>query len=305
MIDINAANLRETFKMSEATVGIVGHGFVGKAVDEFFKGKCTVLVNDRAQPELQTLDQVVASAEVIFICVPTPMRQDGSCFTGYVEEVIRDIRDSAGKQGRSLDSFVVVVKSTVYPGFMEDMDAKYLPMRLTFSPEFLTEKNSVTDFKRTNRIIVGGDPKDALIPCMYFLKADPQPIEDGRRLILRTSSTTAEMIKLFANGMLTAKVMFSNEVYRICQMLEVDFEEVRQIACLDSRIGIGHTQVPGPDGDLGYGGHCFPKDIQNLRAVARELGTNEKLFTAIIDRNEELRQKKDWLEMKERAVTEK
>lgn len=308
MLDINSSDFFKNFKMADATIGLVGHGFVGKAVDAFFAGKCKVLVHDKVKPELQTLKQVVAESELIFVCVPTPMRKDGSCFTGFVEEVLANIKETARGLNRNLDAFVVVVKSTVYPGFTEDMQQKHLPMRITFSPEFLTEKNSIQDFKETNRIIVGGDEDDAAVACVYFAEADPKRLEDPdpwkRRLVLATDSTTAEMVKLYANGILTAKVIFSNEVYQICQKLGTNFEEVRMLAVLDSRIGAGHTLVPGPDGQLGYGGHCFPKDIQNLRAVAREVGVQEKLFTAMIDRNDELREKKDWLDMKERAVTE-
>lgn len=304
MIDINAQDFIRNFKLADATVGVVGHGFVGKAVDEFFKGKARVLVNDKVKPELQTLREVVAESEVIFICVPTPMRKDGSCYTGFIEEVLESIKNTARDLKRNMDSFVIVVKSTVYPGFTEDMQNKHLPMRITFSPEFLTEANSVDDFKKTNRIIVGGDEADALVVCKYFAEADFKMVDDGRRIIAWTEPTIAEMVKLYANGILTAKVMFSNEIFQICQKLGIEFEDVRQLAVLDSRIGAGHTIVPGPDGNLGYGGHCFPKDIQNLRAVCKQMGLNEKMLTAIIDRNNELRENKDWLAMKERAVTE-
>lgn len=304
MIDINATDFVKSFDMKKATVGIVGHGFVGKAVDEFFKGKCNVLVNDKMHPEFNTLREVVEKSEVIFSCVPTPMRKDGSCYTGYVEEVIKNIKETASELNRNLDSFVVVIKSTVYPGFVEDMQAKYLPMRIVFSPEFLTEKNSVEDFKNTNRIIVGGDEDDALVVCHYFLKADQKPVDEGKRLILQTDSTTSELVKLYANGILATKIMFSNEMYKICEKLGVKYEDVRMLACLDQRIGSGHTSVPGPDGSLGYGGHCFPKDLNNLRAFCKEIGVNEKVFSAVIERNDELRENRDWEDMKERAVTD-
>jgi len=305
MLDINATDFMNTFKIEESTIGVIGHGFVGKAVEEFFKGHVgTIVVNDKAEPDSSPLKDVVEKSEVIFICVPTPMRKDGSCYTGFIEDVISNVKDMAREIKRNLSSFVVVVKSTVYPGFIEDMQNKHLPMRITFSPEFLTEKNSVEDFKKTNRIIVGGDENDAMVVLKFFHEVDPKRIEDGRRILLQCDPTTAEMVKLYANGILTAKVIFSNEVYQICEKLGINFEEVRALAVLDTRIGAGHTTVPGPDGELGYGGHCFPKDIQNLRATAKLCGVQEKLFTAMIERNEELRKNKDWLEMKERAVTE-
>lgn len=310
MIDINAMDFIQSFNLKRATIGLVGHGFVGRAVEAFFRDAKTnepkvgkILINDKAKPELNTLREVVAESEVIFVAVPTPMRQDGSCYTGFVEEVIGHVNATAKELQRNLDSFIVVVKSTVRPGFTEEMQDKYLPMRVCFSPEFLTEKNSIEDFRKTNRIIVGGDQEDALVVCKYFMDADPNPVRMNTRYILQCDPTVAEMTKLFANGMLTAKVIFSNEVYQICEKIGISYDEVRHLAALDPRVGLFHTQVPGPDGNLGYGGHCFPKDIQNLRAVAKECGVPEKMFTAMIERNAEVREDKDWEQMKDRAVT--
>jgi UDPglucose 6-dehydrogenase len=304
MIDINASDFVKSFDMKKGTVGLVGHGFVGKAVHEFFKGKCNVVVHDKAMSEFQSLNEVVAQSDIIFMCVPTPMRKDGSCYTGFIEEVIKNIKDSASTQNRNLDSFVVIIKSTVYPGFTEEMQDKYLPMRIVFSPEFLTEKNSVEDFKKVSRVIIGGDEDDALVVLKFFEGADPKMLEEGKRLLLQCDPTTAEMVKLYTNGILMTKVLFSNEIYQICQKIGVTYEEVRMLACIDPRIGSSHTLVPGPDGSLASGGHCFPKDINNLRAFCKLIDVKEKLFTAVIERNDELREKKDWEEMKERAVTD-
>src|SRR4051812_9471002 len=105
-VDINATDFVERFKIEEAVVGEIGHGYVGQAVDEFFKRKCKVLVFDKAKSDLSTLEEVVKNSEVIFVCVPTPMRPDGSCHTGIVEDVIRSVRDTAKVVDRNLDSFI-------------------------------------------------------------------------------------------------------------------------------------------------------------------------------------------------------
>jgi UDPglucose 6-dehydrogenase len=255
---------------------------------------------------LSTLEDVITRSEVICVAVPTPMRKDGSCYTGFLEEVLQNIAATAKKVERDLDSFVVVIKSTVYPGFTEEMQDRHLPMRIVFSPEFLTEANSVEDFKTTNRIIVGGDHDDALVVCKYFAEADLKMVESGRRLILYTSPTTAELVKLFSNGILATKVIFCNEMYDICEKLGVNYEDVRQLAVLDDRIGAGHTRVPGPLNNMrGYDGSCFPKDINNLRSFAKKIGVAERLFSAVIDRNNDLRPDKGWEDLKDRAVTEK
>lgn len=331
--------------LKDGTVGVIGHGFVGKAVEAFFADTCRVLVYDR-KGSPQTLQQVVDGSEVIFLCLPTPMKEDGSCHTNIIDSVIGEVRTTALASGRPLDSFVLVIKSTVNPGFTEEMQEKYLPLRITFSPEFLTEKNAVEDFKSCNRIIVAGDQEDANVVLSYFCgvahvfdraTGNPErkvlqkyeelldgPQADtavGRQVLLeqyfqeRSVASAksmvlyheevpcvAEMAKLFTNGILTTKVMFCNEIYQLCQAAGIKYDEVRVAALLDRRIGDSHTAVPGHDGQLGYGGHCFPKDINNLRAVCREWDVHEKIFTAVIDRNNQVREDKDWLRMEGRAV---
>jgi UDPglucose 6-dehydrogenase len=303
MIDINSKDFIADFMTSDATVGIVGHGYVGKALEHFFKkSDMTVLVNDVAELDSFTLDYLVENAEVVFVAVPTPMKETGECYTGIVREVLDDIVRTARIVNRPLDKFIVVVKSTVPPGFTESVWSDHPDLRLCFSPEFLTEKNSFEDFDTQNRIIVGGDDVDSPVVLKYFQSVVPSRVEDGTLLLLQCHPTLAETVKLYANGILATKVMFSNEVYQLCQVLAIDYSDVRELACLDARIGSGHTVVPGPDGQLGFGGHCFPKDLQNLRYVMKQHGVKERVLSAVIDRNLELREDRDWERMKGRAV---
>lgn len=302
MTDINAADFITNFDIKKGTIGVVGHGYVGQAVAAFFDMACAVRIFDKAKPELGTLEDVVRHSEVIFLCVPTPMRADGQCHTGIVESVIQDIKECAAKIGRPVGSFILVIKSTVRPGFTEEMQVTHMNMRILFSPEFLTEKSSIKDFKNTNRVILGGDEDDARVVFKYFEGTIPDRVADDKTVLLQCEATVAEMAKLFTNGMLMTKVLFSNEMYLLSEKLGISYDEVRFLACLDPRIGDSHTRVPGHDGHLGAGGSCFPKDINNLRFVAAELGLPEKMFTAVIERNEEIRPEKDWEELKGRAV---
>lgn len=305
MIDINSPDFVESFVPSKATVGVIGHGYVGKAVEYFFQTMCKVLVHDKAKPEMCGFTQVIASSEVVFVCVPTPMRNDGSCYTGIVEEILQKIVGEAAALGRNLDTFIVVIKSTVSPGFTDSQKEKFPGLRLVFSPEFLTEANSLQDFVNTNRVILGGDVEDGRVLFKYFEGRLSEKVQHDQVTIAACSPLVAEMVKLTTNGALMTKVLFFNEIYQICEAYGLNYEEIRVLSCLDRRIGTSHTLVPGPDGLLGAGGHCFPKDINNLRYVSRSLGTGEKLFTAVIDRNNEVRQEKDWEAMKDRAVTDK
>lgn len=331
MIDIQAEDFIGNFKIDSATVGQVGYGFIGNAVVELFRPYTKhVVVYDKAKAEnkdignirfVDSLDRVVTESEVIFVAVPTPMKPSGECHTGIVESVIQDIQNTAVRLGRDLGSFIVVIKSTVPPGFTKKMQDKYA-LRIVFSPEFLTEANAVKDFQSANRVILGGDVEDARVVFKYFegvwpSRVFPSPAfdanhKDGPVQIIQCDATVAEMVKLSTNVHLTARVMISNELYLICEKLGVPYDDVKLLTQLDRRIGTSHMNVPGPDGHLGYGGHCFVKDTQNLAFIARTLGTvrqgvgaesdGSSLFEELHYRNLEIRKDRDWEAQKGRAV---
>jgi len=298
-MSINAPDFVVNFDIKDVAVGLVGFGYVGQAIESFFSTECKSYVYDKFKDGLDTLEDTVSNASVIFVCVPTPMNKDGSCYTGIVESAILDIQQAAARLARDINEFILVVKSTVTPGFTDKMKEK-TGMRIIFSPEFLTEAASIEDFEKVNRVILGGDIEDARVVYKFFeRKMEPRGVT-----IAQCPTKTAEMTKLFTNAFLMTKVLFANEMYQVCSGLEIDYEEVMNLACLDYRIAYSHLIVPGPEGERGEGGHCFPKDINSLRHVAKEAGVDEKMFSAVIQRNDELRVRKDWLEMKGRAVVE-
>lgn len=305
-MDINAPDFAETFDKEKAQVGIIGQGFVGSAMRAYFQHhNMKTLTYDKFKTDTGPLEDVVKNADVIFVCVPTPMRQSGECYTGIVESVLDDVERMAKEVGRPLNSFVVCVKSTVPGGFTKGQRAKRPDLRLVFSPEFLTEKNAVKDMIEANRIVVGGPFDDARVVLHFFLAADKQRVGEGRVALVHCDSAVAEMAKLFGNGLLFTRVLFANEVYKLCQALKINYEEVATVTSFDPRIGGAHLKVPGPDGFLGAGGHCFPKDMHNLKFMAEQFGTGEKMFSAVLTRNGELREEKDWEKMNDRAVTDK
>ena len=326
MININSPTFIEDFRISEGTVGQVGYGFIGNAVVELFRPHCGVVVYDKAgyegrtQPSenvgfAQTIEGVVAIAEVIFVAVPTPMKPSGECHTGIVESVLQEIQNAAIKVRRSLDDFVVIIKSTVPPGFTRKMQDRYA-LRLLFSPEFLTEVSAVRDFKTTNRVLLGGELEDARVVFKYFEGVWPDRMPetfvdhpDGPVGIVHCSPEEAEMTKLATNVHLAARVMVSNELYLICQRLGVDYDSVKLLTQLDRRIGTSHMNVPGPDGHLGYGGHCFVKDTQSLSFISDQLeiakpAFGQNIFRSLHERNLDIRADRNWESQKGRAVTD-
>ena len=304
-IDINATDFIQSFDKKRAQVGVIGQGFVGSAIAKFFKREISVVAYDKFLQGFNTLVDVVKTSDVIFVCVPTPMRANGECYTDVVEEVLCDIKNTSTEIARPTKSFVVCIKSTLPPGFTEIMRSKFHDLRITFSPEFLTEKNAYNDMINSNRVVVGGIYDDARVVLQYFLAADEERVKSGKCVLIAASSAAAEMSKLFGNTFLATKVALSNEFYDLCKAMNIDYEEVRTLTMLDPRIGGSHMAVPGPDGHRGFGGHCLIKDTNNIKQLCKTYNVQERLFSAILDRNLEIRKDRDWEDMKGRAVTEK
>ena len=273
-------------------IGIVGQAYVGTAIKIGFESYYDLETYDKFDSSKSTcnLKRLVDICDVIFVCVPTPMDKDGSCHTGIVEEVISEINQYSNK------SQIVVIKSTVSPGTTERMNKKYKKVSVIFNPEFLTEANFIEDFKNQTRIILGGTRKGTNKLRQVYSKVFP------KAHIIKTHSTIAELVKYMTNSYLATKVSFANEMYEICEKFDMDYDKVVEYATLDERLGVTHWSVPGPDGELGYGGHCLPKDINALISVAHELGINTEVLEAVVETNDRVREDRDWEEMKGRAV---
>ena len=167
---------------------------------------------------------------------------------------------------------------------------------IAFNPEFLTEANSIEDFKNQNRIIIGAKRKVGSTVKNIYSKVFPKVP------IIKTSSTITEMVKYFTNCFLATKVSFANEMYEVCESLDIDYDKVVEYAKYDERIGKSHLNVPGPDGDFGYGGHCFPKDVNALKSMMREMGLSPEILEAIDNKNRKIRINRDWEKQEGRAV---
>ena len=257
-------------------IGIVGQGYVGTAVRAVFQKHYDVSTYD-INTELSTYDtlqELVTKSDIIFVCVPTPMNRYGSCNTDIVEDVISDINDSVQidrlNHNPKVDK-IVVIKSTVPPGTTDRLNKDNEHITVIFNPEFLTEANFIEDFKNQNRIIIGGPrPATTTLRQVYSLVFPDITI-------VKTGSMTAEMVKYFTNTFLATKVSFANEMKMICDGLNIDYDKVVEYSTYDERLGKSHWAVPGPDGKLGFGGSCFPKDINALVHLCSELNIPENI----------------------------
>jgi len=282
-------------------IGIVGQGFVGKALKSGFEKHYKIETYDKFIESKSTCDlaDLVAKSEVIFVCVPTPMDKDGTCHTGIVEEVVKEIDKWSYAYWGNIDKKpTIVIKSTVAPGTTDKLHRKYKSVDVIFNPEFLTEANFIDDFKNQNRIILGGIRRGTNKLRQIYSKVFP------KTTIVKTSATYAEMVKYFSNCFLATKVSFANEMKQICDGLDLDYDKVVEYATYDERLGKSHWAVPGPDGELGFGGHCLPKDLSALIGVARKLGIQPVVLEAVNRLNLWIRKNRDWEQMRGRAVVE-
>jgi len=284
--------------MSKETIGIIGQGFVGSAVREGMQNYFDILAFDKDPNKYSNVESIyhmIESTSIAFLCVPTPMKKSGECDLSIVRNALTEISNIA--KSLSVEDFIVVMKSTVPPGTTDKLNSEYSNLDIIFNPEFLTEANATEDYKNQNRIIVGGERPGSTKVKAIFAKAFPKVP------IIKTSSTIAETIKYVTNTFLAMKVSYANEIFQMCQALNVDYDKVIEYARYDDRLGNSHWSVPGPDGDYGFGGHCFPKDIAALQYVAKNLNVDSTMLTATINKNNLVRTDLDWTKQIGRAVS--
>ena len=280
--------------MSLNNIGIIGQGFVGTATREGLKEHFNVYTYDKYCVEKSTCPdmlEVCTVSKIVFVCLPTPMKKNGSCDLSILESVVYEIDEY------DLDN-IVVIKSTIPPGTTAMFNKNCKNIQVVFNPEFLTEANYIEDFKNQNRIIIGGPrPASTIVKNMFTKVFQEVPI-------IKTGSNTAESVKYFINTFLSTKVSFANEFKQICDQTDVDYDKVVEYALYDERLGKSHFSTPGPDGRAGFGGSCFPKDINALIYFADALGVKASVLSAVWQKNLEVRPEKDWEKLKGRAISE-
>lgn len=271
------------------TVGVIGNGFVGETIAFAFSPTSEVKVYDvNPLKTTHTLNEVMEQ-EFIFICLPTPMSTDGSQDLSFIENFFESVSPK--------EETIFIIKSTVLPGTTNQLIEKY-GYNIIFSPEFLTERTAKLDMLTQARIIFGGDEK--LTKKVEVLFND----RFMNRHIIHMDSKTAEFVKYMNNTFFATKVSLMNEYYRLATNIGIDWDKALYGFASDGRIGDSHLHVPGPDGKLGFGGTCFPKDINALITMSNEAGCSMNILESAWKTNLEVRPEQDWKSLKGRAVSE-
>jgi nucleotide sugar dehydrogenase len=272
-------------------IGIIGNGSVGSAIlHGFILHVEDILIYDKdPQRSTHSLEEVVDNCNVIFLCVPTPMYETGECDLSIVHDVVSRVSTMRHPQ---IEEKVIVIKSTVVPGTVEALAATYPGLNFVFNPEFLTERRARLDFINTSRIVLGGDRPQAVEAVEKVYR-----IRFPYTKIIKTDFATAQLIKYMANCFFATKVSFMNEMHQLCNAVDADWSQCIDGFISDGRIGNSHIDVPGHDGDYGFGGKCFPKDLNALIERARTLGVSPDVMEAAWKKNLEVRKNLDWFDI--------
>ena len=215
------------------------------------------------------------------------MFEDGSQDLSYVESTFENATNKP----------VYIIKSTVLPGTTGQLCKKYSNFKIIFSPEFLTERTAKLDMLTQSRIILGGE---------LSLTEKAKTLFNQRfkiKNIIQTDSKTAELTKYMNNTFFATKVSIMNEFKLLCDKIGANWEDALRGFVSDGRIGDSHLNVPGHDGKLGYGGTCFPKDINALLSFSKKHDIELNTIKGGWKTNLEVRVEKDWEEKEGRSVS--
>lgn len=254
-------------------IAIVGHGFVGQAVEYGFEHKLVnaTLIDPKYNTSVEDLyDKDIQAA---FVCVPTPMSDDGKIDASIVEDVTRKLIDNTNA--------LVILKSTVTPEIVKSL-AEIDKYRFVYNPEFLTERNAKDDFVKADFHVFGGHD----VPVTQAEGLYNTYSKCFMYNICVCSAVEASFVKYAINTFLATKVTFFNQLKDQADKFGCNFEDITDIISQDRRIGSSHMQVPGPDGKRGFGGACFPKDTN---AMARFSNGEFSLLKNVLTINSEYR----------------
>ncbi len=258
-------------------IGIIGYGFVGKALEAGFSDAVDIIKID---PKLNTKIQSLESfnPDAIFICVPTPMRNDSTQDVSILTNVLNEIKKLNLKS-------LTVLKSTVLPNHIQKIES-IIP-RFVYNPEFLREKYATQDFIESKLIVFGGSDDS----CKYLANIYNNYTKCICKDYVYTDAVSASLIKYSINSFLATKVVFFNELNQLYKDsgAKDSWKNFIKAISRDERIGGSHMEVPGHDGRLGFGGACLPKDSKAFSLYADSKNKELNVLNSAIITNNTIR----------------
>lgn len=252
------------------TVGIIGVGFVGDALLASFEKKGIIVIPYDKYKGIGSFESVIKS-DIIFLALPTLFKDE---LMGYDKSSLHEV-------SLKLQEFqyagLVIIKSTVEPGTTESLASTY-NLKYIHNPEFLTARTARVDFENQSHIVLGRssvvDDADMQVLVDFYSWHYPAAT------ISPCLASESETMKIMVNTFYSVKVQIFNEFYLYCKEKGIEYNVVKDLMLKNGWINPMHTNVPGPDGKLSYGGACFPKDSSALLADMKKLGTPHGVLEA-------------------------
>lgn len=257
-------------------IGIIGFGFVGQAIGWAHRSDDLIIRDPKYQENAEIAEFV--GCDAIFICVPTPSTEDGHCDSSILEQTLKELLFVM------IDKQIpIICKSTAPPSVYERLQKEY--PNIVHCPEFLTAANATTDYANADSCVLGGD-YDWAVKAREVIRHGRPMVHDKFTIV---PIKVAALHKYLMNSYLAARVSFMNDFKKLADVLEVEWNDLAYLAKHDGRIGYSHLDVPGPDGQYGWGGACFPKDVAAIQMEALDLGTELELLGRVEDINKKHR----------------
>jgi nucleotide sugar dehydrogenase len=261
-------------------IGISGLGFVGNALHTFFNSKnLKLLVYDKYK-NINDFD-VLLNSDLLFICLPT---QYDYVLKKYdmteIDLTIYELNEN------NYDG-IIIIKSTTLPDYCTIQNNKYPKLKIMNNPEFLSARTAIEDFANQKHIIIGTTEQSKLfvnIVSNFYNTLFPLA------KISITTSTEASITKLGCNSFYATKVQYFTELYLLCEKLNISYDNVKNMMLMNDWINPMHTQVPGQDNNISFGGACLPKDISALTEYMNELNIPNQVVKATIEERNKMRQ---------------
>ena len=239
----------------DTKIGIIGLGFVGGAILKSFKIKNIRVVGyDKFEDGYTDTFDDILKCGIVFLCLPTLFDETNKC---YDKSAIYEVCSKLAEQNYS---GIVVLKSTVEPETTNILSSTFTSLQIFHNPEFLTARTAFEDFHNQTHIVIGVGRNCIDSNPLHIFYSTHYPQAE----ISVCSALESESMKIFCNSFYASKIMLFNEYYLLCQKNGADFNNIKKIMLKNNWINPMHTDVPGHDGKLGYGGSCFPKDTKAL-----------------------------------------
>ena len=264
------------------SISVLGLGFVGSSMKKSFEIKgCEVIGYDKYKDEFKENFPLCLKSSIAFLALPTIFDEEKNEFDkSCIIEVCADLESNDYKG-------LVILKSTVEPQTTTNLSNMFPKLKFIHNPEFLTAATAFEDFHNQKHIVLGKGPnvsdEDVRILEEFYRKLYP----DAE--ISLCNCTESESMKIFVNCFYSVKVQFFNELYLLCGKTNCNYDLVKNLMLKNKWIHPMHTDVPGPDGQLSYGGYCFPKDTNALLNHMKRNKSNHKVLEATVNERNEMR----------------